>query len=176
MGRVFANIEKAILRFGILSAMTLLPLLIAVRIFEIYTRNLTSNPSSLYNAMESELFILFVFFSIAAAYLGDAHVRVDILRDRFSARTKAAIEFLGGLLFVLPLGCIVLWYGAVMVESSFSHQEKTALALGAPYRWVIIAAMPFGIGLFCLAILSKMFRALQLLLRRSEDPGPAVFK
>lgn len=173
MLRTLTTIETFIRRFGLACALLLVPSLIFVRLFEIYTRTALSKPASLYTAMERELFILFVFLSLAAAYLNDAHVRVDILRDRLSTRAKAVIEVLGGLFFVLPFAAIILWSGGIMGISAFEHNEKAAIALGAPARWIIVAALPVGVGLLALAVTSKVTRCVLHLVGKGPDPWHA---
>lgn len=145
--------------------MLLLPALISIRVFEIYTRVNLNRPGSLFNNMESELFLVFIFLSIGAAYLNDAHVRVDILSARFSPRLRAQIELLGAIFFVLPITVIVLWYGFDMVWSAHADGETAAIALGAPVRWVIVAAVPIGIGLFAVGVLVRTIRLLNNLSR-----------
>ena len=53
------RIDRWIQRIGLIGAFIFLPLLIFVRVFEIYTRNIINQPSSLYNAMEREVFVVF---------------------------------------------------------------------------------------------------------------------
>lgn len=154
---VISATERSIKWFGLGAALILLPLLILVRIIEITSRSLNI-PGSLFNAMESELFLLFAFLIIGYAYVADAHVRVDILRDRLSERLKARIEIFGTIIFVLPFASIVLWYGATMVDLAYHAGERSAVALGEPYRWVLVAATPVGIGLFALAALCRTAR------------------
>ncbi len=155
-------LEKLIRRVGLISALVLLPLLIGIRVIEIITRSLNT-PSSLYNAMEAELFLLFAFLTIGAAFVSDAHVRVDIIYSRLSARCQAWIELFGALFFVLPTACVVLWYGFVMVDLSMASNERSAIALGAQTRWIIVAATPFGFGLFALAVLCRAARSIVFL-------------
>jgi TRAP-type mannitol/chloroaromatic compound transport system permease small subunit len=167
------TIETFIRRFSLACALMLVPSLIFVRLFEIYTRTALSKPASLYSAMERELFVFFVFITLAAAYLSDAHVRVDILRDQLSTRAKSAIEILGGLFFVLPFAAIILWSGGILTISAFEHNEKAAIALGAPVRWMIIAALPVGITLLALAVTSKVMRCALHLVGKGPDPWHA---
>ncbi|MGH1357293.1 MAG: TRAP transporter small permease subunit [Burkholderiaceae bacterium] len=163
-GRVLLRTERAIRRLGVFTAIVLLPALIGVRLIEIILRGVLNKPGSLFNAMEGELFVMFVFMAIAAAYLNDAHVRVDILRDRLSRRSKSLIEIAGTLLFVLPVSLIVIWYGADMTYSTYAGGERAAIALGAPARWLIVATVPLGVGLFCVAVLARTIRHLGYLL------------
>lgn len=152
------RIDQWIQRIGLIGAFVFLPLLIFVRVFEIYTRNIINEPSSLYNAMEREVFVIFIFLTFGAAYVSDGHVRVDVLRGRFSARAKAWIEVLGAVILVLPLTAIVFWFGWDMVASAVKHGERSAIFFGASMRWFILATLPFGVALYAAAVISRMTR------------------
>jgi len=165
-----SRIEKFIRRFGLSCALILLFLLMLVRNLEVFLRNVLQAPASVFNAMESELFLLFVFLIIGTATVSDAHVRVDIFRDRFSPRTKAAIEVIGTLFFILPFTFIMVWFGSYLVESAWSHSERAAIGFGAPIRWIIIAALPTGIAFFALASLTRTTRCIRFLLGRGPSP------
>jgi len=159
------TVERWVHRIGLWTAIILIPLLIGVRIVEMVTRKLNT-PSSLFNAMEAELFLLFAFLTIGAAYVSNAHVKVDILHERFSPQAKAWVDVLGALFFVLPFALIILWFGYDMVRLAFEAGERSALGLGRPLRWIIVAATPAGIGLFLLAVLCRMARQVLFLTGR----------
>jgi TRAP-type mannitol/chloroaromatic compound transport system permease small subunit len=154
--------ERAIRLIGLGAALILIPLMILVRVTEIATRpwNLAG---SLFNAMEGELFLILAFLTIGAAYVADAHVRVDVLADRFSARTRAWVELIGLAVFVLPFAVIVLQHGAIRAALSFEDGERMALTFGAATRWAMFACVPLGVGLFTLAALCRGARALRVL-------------
>ncbi|OED43915.1 hypothetical protein AB833_02735 [Chromatiales bacterium (ex Bugula neritina AB1)] len=146
-------------RTGLIAACVFLPLLILGRCWEIVSRNVfDSVTTSFFNAMESELFLLFIFLTLATGYVGDAHVRVDIFRSRFSGRTRLWIEAIATLLFAVPFTLIVIWYGYDLAHSAYSHGERSAAALGAPLRWLLIACVPFGITLFTLSMIARVIR------------------
>ena len=161
--------ENAIRRVGLVSALTMIPLMILVRVTEIATRP-WNIAGSLFNAMEGELFLMFAFLTIGAGYVADAHVRVDVLADRFSRRTKAWIELIGLLVFVLPFAVIVLQHGAIRAALSFEDGERLALTFGAATRWAMFACVPLGVGLFTLAALCRAARALRV--QRGGEAGP----
>lgn len=165
------RIDRWIQRIGLIGAFVFLPLLIFVRVFEIYTRNIINQPSSLYNAMEREVFVVFIFLTFGAAYVSDGHVRVDVLRGRFSPRAKAWIEVMGAILLVLPLTAIVFWFGWDMVASAVRHSEKSAIFFGASMRWFILATLPFGVALYAAAVLSRMTRNILYLRGAIAMPG-----
>lgn len=157
---------------GIASAMLLLPLLIGVRVYEIVMRKLFDAPSAFLQFIEWEAFTLLVLLSLGFAYVRNAHVRVDILRDRLSGRARAAIELAGFLLFMLPFALVVIVYGAEYAADSWRHGERSALAWGRPLRWLVKGALPFGIGLFLVAATIAALRNLRFLCRGEGGPAP----
>ena len=59
---------------------------------------------------DSIIFSFAMIFMLGAAgtLRDDAHVRVDILRPRFSPRMSAAIELVGAVLFIVPVASVKL--------------------------------------------------------------------
>lgn len=167
--KLISAIETLIRRLGFLAALILLPAMMLSRLTEITTRYLHT-PGSVFNAMESEFFLLFAFLIAGSAAVSDAHVRVDIFRDRFGPRVRAWIEILGTVFFVLPFTAAVIWYGSVLVGSAWQADERAAIALGAPVRWIIVLATPLGIGLLALAIVCRTARHIAFLTGRGRAP------
>lgn len=101
-----------------------------------------------------------VGFLVGLSYCAqaDAHIRIDVLRDRFSPRLQAWIEWYGTLLLVLPFITLVVFYGVPFVWESWHSSEVSASPGGLPYRWLIKAALPSAFALLGLAALSRLLR------------------
>jgi TRAP-type mannitol/chloroaromatic compound transport system permease small subunit len=128
-------------------------------------RKLFNAPSAFLQFIEWEAFTLLVLLSLGFAYVKNAHVRVDILRDRLGPRARAGIELAGFLIFMLPFALVVIVHGADYADDSWRHGERSALAWGRPLKWLIKAALPFGVGLFLLATTIAALRNLRFLCR-----------
>jgi TRAP-type mannitol/chloroaromatic compound transport system permease small subunit len=100
---------------------------------------------------------------IPYAFAADAHIRVDVLRDRMSRRTQAWIELYGILLLLLPFIALVIRYAAPFVGASWSSGEISASPGGLPLRWLIKAALLAGFALLGLASVSRLLRVCSLL-------------
>ena len=170
--RILDGIERAVSFLTVGLAVVLLPFLIGVRVWEIYTRKVLNAPAVLYDYMEGEAFLLLVFLSLAYAYKRDAHVRVDILRDRLSPRARAVVELFGILVFVLPLAALVIHFGIERAIASYEIGERLALAHGRPWRWIVKGALPAGMALFALMALTAAARNLAFLLTGKGGPAP----
>ena len=92
------------------------------------------------------------------ALQADAHIRVDVLHERYSPGLKAWIELYGLLLLALPFILVMLIYSVPFVRASFELSEVSASPGGLPYRWAVKAMLPLGFGLLLLAALSRLSR------------------
>ena len=100
---------------------------------------------------------------IVGCVVRDRHVRVDVLREQMSPRTRQWVDFYGVLLFQLPLVILVLWSALPFVAESFASGEESASAGGLPYRWLLKAVLPLafaGLGIATITRLRRLFRAL----------------
>ena len=92
------------------------------------------------------------------AYQGDAHIRVDVLHERFSPQLKAWIELYGIVLLLLPFIAVILIYGVPFVWVSFELGEVSPSPGGLPLRWAIKAMLPAGFLLLLAAAVSRLTR------------------
>lgn len=109
--------------------------------------------------LHGALFLL----ALGWAYNRDAHVRIELLSNRFAPRTNATMELLGCLLFLLPYTATVIWFGLDYVGYSIEYNEASPSATGLPARWLIKAAIPLGFTVLACAALAKALEAIAFL-------------
>lgn len=107
----------------------------------------------------SALFML----GLSVTLVNDEHVRVDLLYEHFSLRTKAWIEFFGIVGLLLPFAAMLFWYAVPFVVDAFETAERSASPAGLSHRWVIKSALLAGVGLLALAALARLHRVAALL-------------
>ena len=95
-------------------------------------------------------------FGLSYALQADAHIRVDVLHERFRPVTQAWIDLYGLILFVLPFVALMLIYGARFVADSFATGEVSSSPGGLPYRWAIKSVLVIGFALLGIAALSRL--------------------
>jgi len=124
----------------------------------------------------SALFLLGIPYALKTA----SHVRVDLLYERFSLRTKSFIDLLGCIFFLLPLCLVVIYSGWLFTVDAWSYGEKASglYALlqqiitegvgersqdpgGLMNRWFIKGVIPFSFFLLLLATVSHLLRQIQ---------------
>ena len=104
--------------------------------------------------LHAALFLLCLGF----AYARNSHVRIEMLRDRFSTETKAWIEFLFCLAFLLPYSALVLYNGIDFAHRAFAINEVSAALTGLSHRWIIKSFVPIGMVLLLIALVSVLLR------------------
>ena len=101
-------------------------------------------------------------------HFGDAS-RVDLLRARFSTRTRAWIELLGCVALLFPFCVIVAFDSWGFFWVSFSIGERSANPSGLPARYLIKGVLFAAMLLLAVQSLGVASRNLAILLRREAD-------
>ena len=93
---------------------------------------------------ESVSYLHACVFMLGAAYTlkHDGHVRVDILYQRYSARTRAWIDLLGTLLLLFPVCLFILFSSLEYVTASWSIQEGSREAGGLDGVFLLKTTIP----------------------------------
>jgi TRAP-type mannitol/chloroaromatic compound transport system permease small subunit len=111
-----------------------------------------------FEELQWHLYSIGFLVGIAAAVASDSHVRVDVLRERFSRRTRAWIELYGLLLLFLPFVALVLGYSVPFVALAYHSGEVSVAAGGLPHRFLIKGALGAGFALLGLAGVARLLR------------------
>ncbi|MGA8262937.1 MAG: TRAP transporter small permease subunit, partial [Ignavibacteriaceae bacterium] len=113
-----------------------------------------------------------IIFLLAAAYTFriDDHVRVDVVYTRFSDKTKAWVNFLGVIFFLIPLCVIVIYTSNHFVINSFRMGETSPDAGGLPARYILKAVIPLSFFLILLQGIAIAFKSfLEIKEKKSTD-------
>ncbi len=114
---------------------------------------------------EAVVYLHGCLFMLGAAYTlkHDAHVRVDIFYRRFTPRTRAWINALGGILFLLPLCVFIFGISWHYVAESWSIRESSPEPGGLPAVFLLKTLLPaMAINLFLQGLAETLRNALYL--------------
>jgi TRAP-type mannitol/chloroaromatic compound transport system permease small subunit len=136
-------------------------LLVMVICYDVVMRYLFNSSSVAIYEIEWHIFALIFLLGAAYALKHDRHVRVDVFYSRFPQKTKAWVDLLGTVLFLIPLCWILIAEGLDFVSHSFRFSESSPDPGGLPARFLIKSAIPLG---FTLLILQAFNLALQSIL------------
>jgi TRAP-type mannitol/chloroaromatic compound transport system permease small subunit len=155
----------------ILTWLTLVMVLVAsyntvVRYLGRYTG--TSLSSNAY--IELQWYLFSILFLLGAAYTlrHNGHVRVDVVYQSLSTRSRAWVNLLGTVLFLIPFCVLMIWVSWPTVAMSFSIREMSPDPGGLP-RYPIKAMIPLGFGLLALQAVSEGIKSLLTLTNSRSD-------
>ena len=85
------------------------------------------------------------------------HVRVDLFYGMVSDRARIWIDIIGGLLFLLPICVILIYFTWLWFLDSFQIGEQSNNA-GGLVRWPVKLLLPFGFALMALQGISEIIK------------------
>lgn len=120
--------------------------------------------------LEVQWYLFAAVFLMCAGYtlLNNEHIRIDVVAGRFSRRTQAWIDVIGGLFFLLPMAVLILWMSWPLFVTSFISGEMSSDAGGLP-RWPAKLLIPAGFALLTLQGVSEIIKRVAFLLGLTED-------
>lgn len=95
-----------------------------------------------------------------------AHVRVDVFSQRWSARTRAKVEFGAGVLLLLPFCVFIVAISAEYVAASWSALEGSRDPGGLPGWFLLKTLLPLSALLLLLQGVAETLRALIMALAK----------
>lgn len=128
--------------------------------------NLSSNAF-----LELQWYLFSAIFLLGAGYtlLQNEHVRIDVISARLSPRTRAAIDIVGTLFFLLPMALIILKLSWPLFVDAFWSGEVSSNA-GGLTRWPVKLLIPAGFALLALQGISELIKRAAFLAGRAPDP------
>jgi len=75
--------------------------------------------------LEAQWYLFGALFLLGAGYTlkHNGHVRIDIIHQRLSDKTRTWIDLFGGLLFLLPFSGLLAWLSWALFAESWRIQE-----------------------------------------------------
>lgn len=125
-------------------------LLVLLVVYDATARYLFSGGSVALQELEWHLFDIIILFGIAYTLRGGAHVRVDIFYASFSQKTKALINIIASLFFVLPFSFLIIYIGIDFVSMSYLQNEASSNPGGLEYRFLVKSLMPISFAFLSL--------------------------
>ena len=133
-------IDKTIKYLGYFTAFILATLVLLV-VYDATARYLFSTGSIALQELEWHLFDIIILFGIAYTLRENAHVRVDIFYASYSEKTKALVNIISSLFFILPFSFLIIYIGLDFVSQSFIQNECSSNPGGLQYRYIVKSFM-----------------------------------
>ena len=123
--------------------------------------------------LEIQWYLFSAIFLLCAGYtlLHNEHVRIDVISSRLSGRTRAWIDVIGTVFFLLPMVVIIGWLAWPFFLDSLVRGETSPNA-GGLVRWPVKLLIPVGFLLLGLQGGSELIKQIAYL--RGPHPGSEV--
>lgn len=129
-------------------------------LYEVVARTLLDRPTIWSN--ETVIYVSAVAYLLGGAYahLYHRHVRIDLVYDRLGAKTRARLDLITFVFFLLYVGALV-WVGSRMAWDSFNQGETTGTPWN-PLIWPVKLAIPLAGLLLLLQGVANLLREIGL--------------
>jgi len=148
-------IDKSIKYLGCFMA-CILALLVLLVVYDATARYLFSTGSIALQELEWHLFDVIILFGIAYTLKENAHVRVDIFYASYSKKTKAMLNVISSLFFILPFSALIIYLGVDFVALSFAQNEASSNPGGLEYRFLVKSLLPLSFVFLALVALKDV--------------------
>ena len=131
---------------------------IGVLVYEVVLRYLFNAPTIWAHGVAQRLFAAYAILLGAYTLRQGGHIKVDILYNRFSIRTRAILDLATATLFLLFCGVLV-WKGGIFAWTSVMMEERCNTPFNA-ILYPVKAMLPLGALLILLQGLAEFTRNL----------------
>ena len=153
---------------GTLSAWLVIPLMLVV-MYEVTMRHFFNNPTAW--AYDASWMIFAAQFLLGGAFthLRNGHIRIDIVYNTLSERSKLIYDFLINVIIIVPPMVLFGWAGVIFAAKAYSAGEKLSTT-----NWLFPAGPPktlIAVSFFLLALqsLAEIVRSYQKLKKGGQS-------
>jgi TRAP-type mannitol/chloroaromatic compound transport system permease small subunit len=121
--------------------------------------------------LEAQWYLFSAVFLLCAGYvlLKNAHVRIDMVSGRLSARSRSWIDIVGILFFMAPLCWLLIYLSWPLFLHAWQSGEISQ-NYGGLVRWPVYLLLPLGMALLLLQGVSELIKRMAFLRGLIPDP------
>ncbi|MBL8387723.1 MAG: TRAP transporter small permease subunit [Hydrogenophaga sp.] len=121
--------------------------------------------------LEIQWYLFAAVFMLGSGYafLRNAHVRIDFISSKFSARGRNWVDVVGIIVFLFPLCYMMVTLGWPLFVNAFETKEMSSNA-GGLIRWPVYALIPAGFTILAVQGVSELIKRLAFLTGNGPDP------
>jgi TRAP-type mannitol/chloroaromatic compound transport system permease small subunit len=143
-------------------------ILVFVIILQVFLRYVMGMGLVVLEEIQWHLYAVGIMFGLSYCVVQDTHIRLDLVYENLSSRSKEWVELLGNLLLLSPIVIIILIHSWDFFFDSWMLKERSDSPIGLPARYIIKSFLLSGFGFLALATFSKMVRSVAFLLSKNR--------
>jgi TRAP-type mannitol/chloroaromatic compound transport system permease small subunit len=156
---VIRSIDKFTDLTGYLFVLAIIPLVFA-NVIEVFCRYVLKSPTIWALDVTTMSYAVLFMLGSALALLKGAHVRTDMLWEKFSDRTKGMIDALAYLLLFLPTMVVLFYLSIDDFLYSLSIDERASSGAWTPVLWPLRGVIPLTAFMLFLQGISELMKSL----------------
>jgi TRAP-type mannitol/chloroaromatic compound transport system permease small subunit len=141
-------------------------LIMLIAAYEVFRRYVLTNPTTWAWEINAQLMCFIGALAGGYALLKKAHVSVDIVYSRFSAKIKALLDIITSPLFFIFTGALI-WFGFKEAHRAYVVHQKVISQFASPL-WPIKTIIAIGAVLIFLQGVAKLIRDILTLLGKDR--------
>jgi len=151
------RLDRLVVAVGRLSSWLWIGVLVVVLV-NVFSRYVLSAGSIALEELSWHLFGTATMLTLGYAVVRDDHVRVDVLKEKFSLRAQTIIELAGILLLALPIIYLMIDALVPYAWKAWLYTERSQAPSGLPYRFIFKSMLPLGLVFVMIALVSRALR------------------
>jgi TRAP-type mannitol/chloroaromatic compound transport system permease small subunit len=141
-----------------LFVIVIIPLILA-NVYEVFSRYVLRAPTMWALDVTTMSYATLFMLGAALALLRGAHVRTDMLWEKFSDRTKGMIDTLALVVFFLPTMVILFFISVDDFLYSISIDERSSSGAWTPILWPLRGVIPLTAFMLFLQGISELMKS-----------------
>ena len=120
--------------------------------------------------LEIQWYLFAAVFMLGSGYafLKNAHVRIDFISSKFSARGRNIVDVIGIIVFVFPLCYLMVKLSWPVFENAWVSGEMSSNA-GGLVRWSVYGVIPLGFVILAIQAVSELIKRVAFLTGNGPD-------
>ncbi|MBW2095535.1 MAG: TRAP transporter small permease subunit [Deltaproteobacteria bacterium] len=147
----------------------LIPLLILELVYDTVSRYLFNAPSEWSYDISYMLYGTLFMFGAAHTLAVDKHVRIEILSDKVTPRTRAMIDAVCYVIFFFPAVGALLYFGILFALKSWNLLEVSGESMWGPPIYPFKTVIPIAAALLLLQGVAQFVRCMTLIVKGNHD-------
>jgi TRAP-type mannitol/chloroaromatic compound transport system permease small subunit len=133
--------------------------LILVIILQVVLRYVFGKGLVVLEEVQWHLYCVGVVFGMSYCQSVDSHIRLDLMHEKMSRRTKEWIEILGIIFLVMPMIYVIFFHGLDFFWEAVKVNERSDAPLGLCCRWLPKSLIPISMFLMFLSAVARLAKA-----------------
>ena len=143
----------------------LIPVLILELVYDTISRYLFNAPTEWSYDVSYMLYGMLFMFGAAHTLAVDKHVRIEILYDKVTPRTRAIIDAICYVIFFFPAVGALLYFGTSFAVKSWHLLEVSGESMWAPPIYPFKSVIPVAAALLLLQGVAQFVRCMTLIVK-----------